>query len=385
MDITIKFQNTKQYRRPTTLTGIKTTKFKKTNTMNPQFPKLLLLMLCIFSFSCQKPLFPDDDGPISKADWKAIDFQCERQILGLHATPFEWYAITENQFFRFDGEDGLLEIRPLPTESGVKGVPALSDNAFFRMTLSQGNRQVIEFHHARNPASSVLFPVDSLERDAGTFLEVEFLSRQLGAFSGDGTLFLLPVKVLPQRNYAFYLFEIQQQSAQNAFASIKLAKRINIPGMDAELANLKSTRFLDGNFYVASAVGAWRISPAGQALQIFPQWMLDFFSLKGTLYATGLNSFDLHKSADNGLTWERLNQNSEVKYAETADTLVFSETTLGNRYQVVSADFKKARDIEHPADAPTDPSVFYSVVFFGGRYYFSMDRKVFSISQIITK
>jgi hypothetical protein len=352
--------------------------------MNPLFPKLLLSFLAAFVvFSCQAPLFPDDDSPADKADWRLLELPAERQILGLHATPFQLYAITDNQFFRFNTEDEMVELRTLNEYNGVKGVPALNDNAFMRLVLNEDNRQVLEFQHARNAQSFVNILVDSLEKDAGTFLEVEFVSRQLGAFSSDGSSFLLPVKVFPQRHYAFYLFEIQQNTPSSAFVSVKPVKRISIPELDAELNNLKSVRFLNGNYYIASSLGAWRITPAGQAQQVFPQWMLDFFSLKGKLYATGLNPYDLHNSTDNGLNWERIDQSSQVKYAETADTLLFSQEVLGNPYKIVSGDFKIARDIARPAEAPTNPSVFYSVVFFAGRYYFSMDRDVYSAATVV--
>ncbi len=353
--------------------------------MNPLFPKLLLSFFIVsLAFSCQKPLFPDDDGPAEKADWRLLEFPAERQILGLHATPFQLYAITDNQFFRFNTEDEMVEIREMNMHNGVKGVPAMNDNAFLRLTLNEDNRQILEFQHTRNGQSFVNIPVDSLEKDAGTFVEVEFVSRQLGAFSTDGTSFLLPVKVLPQRHYAFYLFNIQQNTASSAFVSVKPVKRIGIPELDAELNNLKSVRFLNGNYYVASSLGAWRITPAGDIQKIFPQWMLDFFSLKGKLYATGLTTYDLHYSTDNGLNWYRIDQSSQVIYAETADTLLFSEVTLGNPYKLVSEDFKIARDIAFPKEAPTNPSVFYSVVFFAGRYYFSMDRDVYSAARVVT-
>lgn len=353
--------------------------------MNPLFPKLLLSIFVVsLVFSCQKPLLPDDDSPADKADWRLLEAPVQRQILGLHATPFQLYAITDNQFFRFNTEDEMVEMRTLNEYNGVKGVPALNDNAFMRLTLNDDNRQVLEFQHARNGQSFVYIPVDSLEKDAGTFVEVEFVSRQLGAFSSDGSSFLLPVKVLPQRYYAFYLFDIQQNMSSSAFVSIQPVKRIDIPELDAELNNLKSVRFLNGNYYIASSLGAWRITPAGQVQKIFPQWMLDFFSLKGKLYATGLTPYDLHNSTDNGLNWYRIDQNSPVKYAETADTLLFSEETLGNPYKLVSTDFKIARDIALPEEAPTNPSVFYSVVYFAGRYYFSMDRDVYSAAKVVT-
>ena len=89
---------------------------------------------------CQKPLFTnnDDDEPTNngEANWTAVTFTTERILQNIFATPFQLYAISENQFFRFDTENELLEKRALAVDNGVKGRPALSDNVFVRLTTT---------------------------------------------------------------------------------------------------------------------------------------------------------------------------------------------------------------------------------------------------------
>mgnify|MGYP001228322761 CR=1 FL=1 len=344
------------------------------------FPALLLL-----AASCQKPLFPDKNNNENKAKWENIGYKPERIIQHLHATPFELFAISENQFVRFDGNIQLLEKRPLDVAFGVRGIPAVSDNSFVRMTVDNQARQIVEFHLARNPAQIIQILADTLRSEDDSYLEVEFLARTLGAFSGDGTLFLLPAKVFPGRYYAFFMFEVVQNAAHNAFTSVKVTKRVNVLDMTSDFNNLVNIRFLDGNFYVTSREGAWRITPSGQVKKLFSQWMRDVFSRNGNLYMTGLSSFDLHESSDNGLTWKRLNINSELKMVETAGNLLFTQEVLGNPYLLMPEDFLKAQSIVYPKDASTDFSAYFSVAFFKDRYYFSIEKDIFSTSEVVTE
>ena len=343
-----------------------------------------LLLIGLLAAACQRPLIVDNDQPTDDATWDLVDYRSERLIQGLHATPFEWYLISENQFARFDGDNGLLEKRPLSVRSGTLGTPALSDNTFVRLTTDDDGLQFVEFHLARNPAQIVEFPADSLLGPGESFLEVEFLGRRLGAFSSDGTLFALPVSVLPQRKYSILLFEVLHDVQHLQFTSVRVFQRVPLD-LSADFANLGNVRYLDGNFYVASKEGAWRITPSGSPEKIFNQHMLDFLSRDGKLYATGINTFDLHESTDNGLTWQRLNVNSELKFVETPGDMVLTHTVLGNRYRMATDDLLQAKAIRHPATAPTDQSVFRGVAFFAGKYYFSMDREVYATPEVVAE
>lgn len=344
---------------------------------------LFLSLLCIVS--CQKPLFPDKEKQDKRAQWEVLEHKSERVINQLFASPFELYAISDNQFFRFNGAVELLEKRPLDASYGVRGIPALSDNAFARMTIDEQTRQILEFHLTRNPAQVEKIPVDSLATNEDSYLEVEFLARTLGAFSTDGSLFLLPARTFAERHYAFFLFKINFNTAHNSFTSIKAIKRIDVPEMSSDFTNLINMRFLNGNFYLTSREGAWRITPSGQVQQIFSQWMRDAFSQNGKLYITGLNAFDLHESADNGLTWKRLNLKSELKMVETPGGLLLSQEVLGNPYQLVTEDYLRAQAIVYPSDAPGDFSSYYGVAFLNGLYFFSIGNHIFSTSEVVAE
>ena len=350
------------------------------------YPMLAPLgLICLFALSCQRPFLADDDV-VSKANWDAIEVGSERLILGLHATPFEWYAISENEFFRFDSDNKLLEKRPLQRNAGVLGVPVLSDNTFVRITTNDDAKQVIEFHLARNPSEIHSILTEGLKAPSDNFMEVETLgTNNLGAFSPDGTLLMLPATVLPDLHYALLIFQIQHNTAHSSFSSVEMVKRVNLEDLSSDLNKLKSIRFIDGNFYVTSQEGAWRITPSGNKEKIFTQWMIDAFPWKGDSYMTGLNPYDLHKSEDNGLNWKSLDQNSELKIVTNANELLFTQSAPSLVYQLMDAGLMKAKDIILPNGHSPQEAIYYGVMFFKGKYYFSMDRDVYTTTEIVVE
>ena len=350
--------------------------------MNTVYPFSLIVLL-LSTFGCQRPLVVDDDQMVKEASWEKIDFPSERLILGLHATPFELQAITENQFFRFNGDNEPLEIRPFLASTPPLLPPAMSDNTFVRMTTNDDAEQTLEFHLTKNGSQILEIMVDSLKGPGDSFIEVEFMARTLGAFSSDGTLFLLPATVLPDRHYVLLLFEVLHNAAATEFTSVEMFRRIDLPDLSADFANLQNIRYVDGNFYVGSKSGAWRISPDGEKVKIFQQQMRDFFEHEGKLYAMGPSSFSLHESTDNGITWERLNQDSELVWIETAGGTVFTQTAPSQLFHVMDENLEKAKSIVLPAGFAANEAIYYGVAFFAGRHYFSMDRSIYFTEEIV--
>lgn len=359
--------------------------------MSRLFYYLIVLGLCTIS-ACQKPLFTntDDEQPNNngEANWTDITFSTERILQNIFGTPFQLYAISENQFFRFDADNELLEKRSLAVDNGVKGRPALSDNVFVRMTTTPNFRQHIEFHSTRNPAAVVKILADSLKNAADDHIEVEFLARTLGAFSDDGVLFLLATKTFPNTFYTFFLFEITMNAAHDEFVSIEVLERIDVPSLGADFANIVSIRSINGNFYISTKEGAYRITEEGVVSQIFPQgqWMLDFFPFEGDIYVTGINTFDLHRSEDNGETWERLNQNSELKMVEAEGDNIFSHQVVGHAFRLVEDDLLNTKSIKYPTEVdPENLSAFNGISFYNNQYYILVDRAIYFTDVISTE
>lgn len=345
---------------------------------------LLLIILGLIE-NCQRPLFGGDDADPpdgAPAAWDSLAFTSERPLLALHASPFELMALSENQFFRFDANDQLVEQRPLSMASGHLGVPVISDNTFVRLTTDPGANHFIEFRLTRNPMEMVRVPIDSLRGPGESYLEVEFLARSLGRFSDDGTLFVLPVKSFPAKRYVLFLFEIRHNAAHDAFEWVKVVDRFQLD-LDTDFANLINVRFLEGNFYITSQEGAWRLRPDGQLTKLFPQWMIDFFSWKGALYVTGLNTFDLHRSTDNGKSWVRLNQNTVLQFVETPGDSLLNQQVLGHPWTLPTNDWTSTRSIHWPkVPAVQNPISFYGVAWRKGKFYFTIDRKIYFTEEL---
>lgn len=350
--------------------------------MNIVYPSILCTILFL-TVGCQRPLIVDDDQMSTEADWGEIEFAAERLIEGLHATPFELQAITENQFLRFNGDNEPLEIRPLNLREGHFGTPAMSDNTFVRLTNNDNAEQILEFHLTKNPAQIVELPVDDLKGQGDEFMEVEWFARTLGAFSDDGTLFLLPTTVLPDRHYVLLLFEVLHNTEHTEFTSVEVFRRIDLTDLNSDFNNLLNIRYVNGNFYVATKSGAWRVEPDGTKTKILQQHILDFFSKEGNLYLTGSNSFDLHESTDNGENWNRLNQNSELIWVETAQDFIFTQVAPSQVFSVIDDDLLKTRTMVLPKNIDPIAAIFYDVDFFAGKYYFSMDRSIFFTEEMV--
>ncbi|MCF8244900.1 MAG: hypothetical protein K9J37_09245 [Saprospiraceae bacterium] len=350
--------------------------------MNTRFVPATLLAIALLLSSCQRPLIVDDDSSGPDAAWELVDYKSNAYIQGLYATPFELYVITENTFARLDANLEIIEKREFPVSNSL---PAMSDNVFVRLTTNAQNRQVIEFNLARTASEIFRVQVDTLPTPTGNSLDIEPLTNTLGAFSADGTLFLMAARVLPARYYALYLFDIKLNVQHNSFVSVKMVKRIDLTDLDANVDGaVKSIKFQGGNFYLATQQGAWRITPTGVASKQFAQWKEDCFSWLGDLYMTGTVDYDLDKSVDNGLSWERMNFGSELRHVTVADTVIFTQTLPGKYFGVIPKDFKKAKAIVYPSGTALNTSLFYGLAYFNDRYYFSIDKDIYVTDKVKT-
>ncbi|MBI1228397.1 MAG: hypothetical protein GC192_24395 [Bacteroidetes bacterium] len=348
--------------------------------MNSKFGLAMLIALVFLCHSCQRPLIVDDDTSSTDAAWELVDYKANAYIQGLYATPFELYVVTENTFARLDADLEIIEKREFPISTSL---PAISDNTFVRLTTNAQNRQVVEFNLARNGSEIFRVLADTLPAPPGNSLDIENLANVFGAFSSDGTLFLMAARVLPARYYSLYLFDIKQNVQHNSFVSVNMFKRIDLTDLNANVDGvIKSITFQNGNFYVASQQGAWRITPAGEAVKKFAQWKEDCFAWHGDLYMTGTVDYDLDKSIDNGLAWERVNLGSELRHVAIADTTIFTQEVTGKYFSVMPKDFKKAKPIVYPSGISLNTSLFYGVVFFNDRYYFGIDKGIYATDKI---
>ena len=357
------------------------------NRSFPVCPTRTLYFLGVFAclglMSSQCP--PPPEGPADPTEFEAIDFDATRLVLDLHASPDELYAITGDAFYRFDSSYNVVADIPLDASQGDIGIPALSDNVYSRVKLDASGQEILEFLLPRSPTAVRRFQLADLATAADNALLMYRTARSIGAFGRDEEQFVLPVRVLAQpANYtAFLFFEIRQNPTLSDFLSVEYTDRVDVPDLAANDNTVTSIRYFDDAYFVATEEGAFRITTDGEARRLFFQRMTDFFKLNGTLYATGFNDADLHRSFDRGRTWERLGNDvqSGLKHVEPEGRYLFTQRVRGFAYQVGDPDdndLERVLDIQYPADFPlTSFDKFYGVAFFNGRYHFSVDDAIY--------
>lgn len=344
-----------------------------------------LITLFITSNACYKK--PNNDSPTNSNDtWERLNLDAENNIRNLFPTSDELYIITDREFARVNNQQELVEYRFLDVSTRVYGRPMLSENTFFRITKNQDNIQQLEFHMTRNPNPTkiVKLPISDFAEDDETLL-IETAARYTGAYSDDGSMFLLPVMVIPDYTFSFLLFNISMTGSGDTNLSVTFQERIDARLLPADFSNnLVNTRYINGNFYVTSLDGSFRITPNGSISRIFPTWQLDFFELDNKLYVTGFNNWEFYVSEDNGETWDRIQDiQTELRMIEVVNGQVFSQEQLGWPFRLANEGLDKAQEIVYNESFPSiDFSAYQNIVYFGGKYYLSIFKEVYHTDEI---
>ena len=353
--------------------------------------RLARFLMLILPFSACIPLV---DKQVSAADnpddypWKPINaVTANLPIRGIHATPFEVYFLSNNYFFRLDDKLAMQEKRLLPTDRSFFGAPILSDNVFVRVTQNSSNDAVFEFNLARNAqivkkiAASEL--VDTARRESFVPEAVYDQTLQPGCFNADGTKLLLIGSINSLKIYGI-LLDIQLDFPASNFSRISILKRVELPDLLSK--KLESIRFLNGNFYVATQNGGYRLTPTGEVKKVFNHWALDFFAVKNTLYSSPYSAYDFHSSIDSGMTWQRRSP-SELKYVDMVNNRLFTKTSRGVSYaNLGDSTFTKQLKIKYNPDIFTNTrdAVDYHIRYFKGKYFMNDGAKVFAVDTIQT-
>jgi hypothetical protein len=352
---------------------------------------LALLFALVLPFTSCIPLTDKVVSPADNPDdypWKPIGIvSANLPIRGIHATPFELYFISNNFLFRLDDKLALLEKRLLPTDRSFFGAPMLSDNVFVRVTQNSSNDAVFEFNMARNPqvvkkiAASEL--VDTARRESFVPEAVYDQTLQPGCFSADGTKLLLVGSINSTKVFAI-IVDIQLDFTATNFTRISVLKRVELPDLLSK--KLESVRFVNGNFYIATQNGGYRVTPAGEVKKVFNHWALDFFAIGNTLYSSPYSAYDFHTSIDSGLTWKR-GAPSELKYVDVVNNRIFTKTSRGVSYaNLGDSTFTKQLKIKYNPDLfiNTREAVDYHIRYFKGKYFMNDGAKIYAVDSVRT-
>jgi hypothetical protein len=355
--------------------------------MRRQITFSLLAFMLLFS-SCV-PTIKDDPTADNGADWQSVSTgSSERKILALRATPLELFTISSNQFTRLDLNNGVLEKRPINLDllPDYNCVPILSDNTFVYITQNSANQQVLNFNLNKNPNSIRKIQVSDF-LSAGETFKVEVQGRQIGCFSADGTKFFLLGALYPSAKAYILIFNVNLNATTSDFVSITLAKKTEVVGLAID-NKIQSCRYINGNMYLATKDGGFRITDAGTVTKLFPTWTLDFFLKpnRSTIYSTGFNAYDFQYSTDNGATWVRNTVPSDLKYTEAAGSFVFTQGNRGLQYGLGdTASLTKNVPILYSNITSGLPDSYYDVAFFHNNYYITIDKQLYISKSPKTK
>jgi len=347
-----------------------------------------VIILLIFSACFRaKPLKPDFAGP----QWERVEsIRLEDPIQNLIGTPFEVYAITENHFARISQQDTLVELRPFADSDGAIGRPILDDNFFVRYTIDDG-KDVIEFYTTRNPAVQFRIVADDLKNPDDNKVEIDQEARLNGAFNDTETQFVL-LAIVNFRYSAFY-FDIEPNMTYDEIISLTPTHRIDLLDVEEGEDVLQVVRFIEGNYYVGTKNGAYRLTPDGDAerpvgVGDLGRWIVDFFKKDNRIIATGFNSFDQHISLDNGTTWVRTNEVSKLQEIEVVGDSIFSQRALGFPWLLAREDLRNVDEINYSDEIDVSEgsnNSFYGIGYSNGKFYINYEKEIFFIESITPK
>jgi len=308
----------------------------------------------------------------------------EIPIRAMHASPLELLAVTDNQLFRVNVNNEIIEKRNFPLPAAFFGRPAISNFTFIRLVRTFTTDQLVQIHLVRNPDQIYELKVADLEAGPGESFELEGESRDPGAFNEDGSQFMLPMRVITadKRYYAFFLLDIELDPTNSNFVSVSVNKRIDLDDLPGDPGNLNNIKFINGNYYVTSRNGGFRITPQGETLTNFNDWTWDTFEKDNLIYITNFNDFEFYSSFDNGLNWERVGEPTEIKMALNVNDQIFSQKAIGFPFSLADEELKEIDDLILNEDFPNDFAAFSDLVYFFGNYYMSVQKEIYFVKEV---
>lgn len=346
---------------------------------------LFLLILTIMTISCKKKVVVT---PVSS--WEEIpNLSLNSTVNRILPSGNELLIATVDNLVRLDANESIIERRELDVEKGIFGKPILSDHILARVLKNYDNERELQLHLTKS--INQIYRITEKEiADSAEFVIFEELDNATatGAFNDDGSQFLYVARSLaPQANrYTFFLFDIQLNSSKSQFQSVTLSSRVDVPptlmGSEADL--LTNVRFINGNFYVTSLGGAFRIQPDGAWNQFFTHWVWDIFERNGDLFTTGFYENQFYKSEDDGVNWAFANIETPLKKVTVTGDKIFAQDNLGLPFKLSDEDFVSVQDISYNSNFFEDwPTAYQAIQFFNGKYYLSVHKRLFATEEIV--
>jgi hypothetical protein len=183
------------------------------------------------------------------------------------------------------------------------------------------------------------------------------------------------------------ILDIQLNFAADDFIFAKVSKKLELPNY-VNTIKFESCRFLEGNFYLATPAGGYRITPDGQVKKLFSNWVRDFFAVGDKIYTTGVGDFDFQRSTDNGLTWRRTTV-SETKFVKFLNGKLISQKQVKEPFGIADSSMAKVVPLKYNPNMnfTTAAALAYSydMTFYKGFYFMNLGNEVYYSKELKAK
>lgn len=326
-----------------------------------------------------------DKPTAARNPWEKVDLTANGPIRSMHSAPIEVLAVTDQDFFRINTDNEVVEEREIGLAASYFGRPAIGDWVFARF-IEKNNKNVAELHLVRG---TQIFDVDvnAIQVSSGASIDLEGSGRDVGAFNDDATQLAFPVRMsVPgsTSNLGIVLVNIELTGTKENFSSVMIQSVVAIPELSANANDMSNIRFVNGNYYVTHKDGAYRITPTGNYSQIASGWTLDVFQKGDDIYMTSFDGFDFFISKNNGASFERVGTTSAAKYVSRASNQYFNQTNQGFEFKLLSDEFDEEIDIVYNTEirALNDNFAFWNMIYMGGRYYINVQRDIYFSEEV---
>lgn len=323
--------------------------------------------------------------------WFPLDFQTNTPIRNIHSSLTELKLITDDEFIRLDINGGVAERRDLALPFNFYGRPSIGEYSFIRLIRAQVayarpnlpdsivQKPIMEVNLTKQ-APQQIYRVDLDDIAPGENLSFEEFARYSGAYNADESKFLLVT--LNNTNgsntvHSLFLMDLGMNAQKTQISDITVDKRIDLE-LTADTRLVSNTKFLNGNFYVCTEFGAWRVDPIlGTATKLFNSWIKDAFEYRGRIYLTGFNNFDFYVSNDNGVTFGPVGNGSTLKFVEVVNDQVFTQEQLGLPWRMAESDLSTDLPVIVNEDFEDNGAEYWNIKHFYNRYYISIQKEIY--------
>ncbi len=344
---------------------------------------LTLIVLISWLAACRCVSCDDDVVLVEEQAWEATDLTTDNRIIALHATATELLVFTPTEYLRTSPTGSTIDViekRQFLPLFRTLGRPAVNDLVFARASLNTTtNAELLEFQLTQTGAGSVEFAIDSLTPE---LVAVEQKAAAIGAFSSNGRVYVQPVILRDTRSLSLMFFELDYNSSFTRFDSVTFAGMVAIPGVLEDDQVVSNIKYLDGNFYLATKRGGYRVSESGVVELVINNstWVRDFFKYDGDYYATQIGVGAVLQSSD-GRNFERGNV-LEIALVQVLGDHLVSQDFEGYQYEITPSLEVQTRPLKLNDDFPLQNDIYFGLDRLDNNFYLGVDRQVWRAEEL---